>query len=112
MFTSGYSSTDLLIFLRLAADRLIRKRVYVRLFYDYTYMAKLTLSVDAQVILRAKKHAKERGVSLSQTVESYLAAVMEPSRRSDATPVLHSLRGALRNADVEEYRKHLRSKYR
>ncbi len=76
-------------------------------------MAKLTLSVDDGVVLRAKRYAKLRGVSVSNIVETYLAAIAEPaSAPSGATPVLRSVRGALKNADVTEYRKHLASKYR
>jgi hypothetical protein len=77
-------------------------------------MAKLTLSVDDHVISGAKKYAKHRGVSISDMVETYLSAVVagpsSPATRS--TPVLRSIRGILRNADVEEYRKRLAAKYR
>ena len=41
-------------------------------------MAKLTLSVDSRVVSRAKQYAKRRGVSVSEMVETYLAAVAEP----------------------------------
>ena len=76
-------------------------------------MSKLTLSVDDRVISRAKRYAKQRGVSISAMVEAYLAAVAEPSSRSVAeTPILNSLRGSLKNADLGEYRKHLSAKYR
>jgi hypothetical protein len=79
----------------------------------YTYMAKLTLSVDNAVVFRAKQYAKLRGISVSEMVEAYLSAVAEPvPRTSGDTPVLRSLRGVLRNADVGEYRKHLVEKYR
>jgi hypothetical protein len=71
-------------------------------------MAKLTLSVDSRVVSRAKQYAKLKGVSVSEMVEACLAAVAEPAspvRRS--IPILRSLRGVLKNADIEEYRKHL-----
>jgi Family of unknown function (DUF6364) len=74
-------------------------------------MAKLTLSVDDRVVSQAKKYAKSRGVSVSEMVETYLAAVVDPPRRANAAPVLRSVRGILKKADVEEYRKHLRAKY-
>jgi hypothetical protein len=46
-------------------------------------------------------------------VEAYLAAVAEPpSPTKGPTPVLRSLRGVLKNADIDEYRKHLAAKYR
>ena len=76
-------------------------------------MSKLTLSVDNRVVSRAKRYAKEHGVSVSQMVETYLAAVAE--RTSPATedaPILRSVRGSLKKADLGAYRKHLAAKYR
>lgn len=76
-------------------------------------MAKLTLSVDDRVVSRAKQYAKRRGISVSAMVEAYLAAVAEPSSPvTGAAPILRSVRGVLKNADIHEYRKHLASKYR
>ncbi len=76
-------------------------------------MAKLTLSVDNGVVSRAKQYAKLRGVSVSKMVEGYLTAVAEPpSPVTGAAPILRSLRGVLKSADIDEYRKHLTAKYR
>jgi hypothetical protein len=76
-------------------------------------MAKLTLSVDDRVVSRAKQYAKRRGVSVSEMVEAYLAAVADPPSPATASaPILRSVRGILRNADFDEYRKHLAAKYR
>jgi hypothetical protein len=76
-------------------------------------MAKLTLSVDARVVSRAKDYAKREGISISKMVETWLAAVAESPARSPGTaPILRSVRGVLRNADVDEYRKHLAAKYK
>jgi hypothetical protein len=76
-------------------------------------MAKLTLSVDGRVISSAKQYAKRRGVSISEMVEAYLAAVAgPPSPARGATPVLRSVRGILKNADLNDYRKYLATKYR
>ena len=76
-------------------------------------MAKLTLSVDDSVVSRAKNYAKRRGVSISAMVEAYLAAVAEPpGPATGAAPILRSIRGVLKNADIDEYRKHLAAKYR
>jgi len=76
-------------------------------------MSKLTLSVDDSVIERAKRYARTRGVSVSELVESYLDLV---SRRTEAkqadTPVLRSIRGILKKADPEDYKRHLVRKYR
>ena len=76
-------------------------------------MAKLTLSVDSRVLSRAKQYAKRRGVSVSAMVEAYLAAVAEPpSPATGAAPILRSVRGVLKSADIGQYRQHLAEKYR
>jgi hypothetical protein len=76
-------------------------------------MAKLTLSVDDRVVSRAKQYAKRRGVSVSEMVEGYLTAVADPSSSATAgAPILRSVRGVLKNADIRHYRKHLAAKYR
>ncbi len=76
-------------------------------------MAKLTLSVHNRVVARAKQYAKARGVSVSQMVETYLAAVAAPpSPAAGPAPILRSVRGVLKNADIDGYRKHLAAKYR
>lgn len=75
-------------------------------------MAKLTLSVDNRVVSRAKQYAKSRGVSVSHMVETYLAAVVDSSTPARTTPILRSIRGVLKRANVDDYRKHLAAKYR
>lgn len=76
-------------------------------------MGKLTLSVDDRVVSRAKQYAKRRGVSVSEIVEAYLAMVAEPPpATAGAVPVLRSVRGVLRNVDLDDYRKHMATKYK
>ena len=76
-------------------------------------MSKLTLSVDALVVARAKRYAEQRGISVSEMVEAYLAAVAGPPSPSGRdTPILRSLRGLLAQADLAGYKKHLDAKYR
>jgi hypothetical protein len=77
-------------------------------------MSKLTLSVDQQVVSRAKRYAKHRGISVSAMVEAYLTSVAEASDKSpqDSPPILRSLRGVLKKADLQTYKKHLTAKYR
>jgi hypothetical protein len=74
-------------------------------------MSKLTLSVDEGVVSRARRYAKQRGVSISAMVEAYLASVAEPLPARNS-PILRSLRGSLKKADIEDYRNHLAAKYR
>ncbi len=75
-------------------------------------MAKLTLSVDKEVIRRAKRYARAQGSSVSRLVESYLELIAGPSANSEDPPVLRSLRGILRTADPRLYRRYLVKKYR
>jgi hypothetical protein len=76
-------------------------------------VAKLTLSVDDHVITNAKLYAKRRGLSISEMVEAYLATVSDPpSPARVAPPILRSVRGILKHADIGEYREHLATKYR
>jgi hypothetical protein len=76
--------------------------------------AKLTLRLDAKLIRRAKSHAKKTGRSVSQMVAHYFTLLGdESSREEELTPVVHSLRGSLRGARVDEreYRRYLEDKY-
>ena len=77
-------------------------------------MSKLTLSVDPDVIVRAKRHAKRYGVSVSQMVETYLATVARPAKLDPAEdpPVLRAVRGSLKKANPEDHKKYLAAKYR
>lgn len=76
-------------------------------------MAKLTLSVDERVVSQAKRYARAQGISVSEMVETYLAAVVNPAPMpEDTPPVLRSLRGVLRTGSVVEYRKHLVKKFK
>jgi hypothetical protein len=74
-------------------------------------MSKLTLSVDPSVVARAKRYAKQNGMSLSRMVETYLASISAPPAAKKMPPVLRSLRGILKRADPEDYKKHLAEKY-
>ena len=74
-------------------------------------MSKLTLSVDPAVVSRAKRYAKQNGVSLSAMVEVYLASVSAPPPAQEMPPILRSLRGILKKGDPEDYKKHLAEKY-
>jgi hypothetical protein len=76
---------------------------------------KLTLRVDEQLIERAKSFAKKRGKSVSQIVADYFVALEAAPADQDTelTPIVRSLKGALRGAGVddEDYRRHLEERY-
>jgi len=76
-------------------------------------MSKLTLSVEDHVVSRAKIYAKLRGVSISEMVEAYLDAIAgtPPPDAFDA-PILRSMRGSLKKAQLEDYKRRLTAKYR
>lgn len=73
--------------------------------------AKLTLSVDPQVVLAAKLYAAAAGTSVSQLVEDYLAAIVAGSTFAGGAPVLARVRGSMRAIEVGDYRAHLVEKY-
>jgi hypothetical protein len=74
-------------------------------------MAKLTLSVEEEVIARAKEFAAERGMSVSELVERYLDFVSRPPDL--ALPrALRSVRGVLRTGDRNAFRRHLENRHR
>jgi hypothetical protein len=76
-------------------------------------MSKLTLSIDDEVVSKAKLYAARQGVSVSRLVQSYLAAISErQSPGEETTPVLQALRGSLKAADTRAWKKHLIRKYR
>jgi antitoxin component of RelBE/YafQ-DinJ toxin-antitoxin module len=77
-------------------------------------MAKLTLSVDDEIIELAKDLARERGLSVSQMVSAFFSSVATSSKMpEDLPPVLAKLCGVLKpeEVDVSKYRHHLESKY-
>ncbi|MGO9513632.1 MAG: DUF6364 family protein [Steroidobacteraceae bacterium] len=78
---------------------------------------KLTLRLEQQLILRAKRYARRSGKSLSELVAdlfSRLNSGDEPPSR-ELTPAVRSLAGALsgrRPSSRADYRKHLDEKHR
>lgn len=76
--------------------------------------AKLTLTVDADIVAAAKRYAARQDTSVSQLVEDYLASLVADVRGGGDTPVLARLRGAMRGAEDPEavWQAHLEEKYR
>lgn len=67
---------------------------------------KLTLSIDPEVIARAKEEAQRRGTSVSDMVETYLAVVSkpdEPRKAMDISPLVKSFSGVIKLKDGEEF---------
>jgi uncharacterized protein DUF6364 len=82
----------------------------------HTYMAKLTLNVDAGVVTRAKRYAARRGTSVSRLVEKLLSLIVKTAARDDedVPPGLARLRAELKDSKAEPtaYRRYLERKYR
>lgn len=58
---------------------------------------KLTLSVDPEVVAKAKAYAKSRNTSLSKLIESYLRSItMGIEIHEEITPLVKSLSGVIK----------------
>ena len=76
-------------------------------------MTKLTLSVDARVVERAKRCARAQGTSVSGLVETLLDMASTPSGGPTRPPaILAKLRGSLKRGSVGDYRRYLERRYR
>lgn len=76
-------------------------------------MQKLTLSVDARVVERAKRYARAHGTSVSQLVQKMLDIASAPAPAdAEAPPVLSRLRGSLSRGTRRDYHAYLERKYR
>ncbi len=66
---------------------------------------RLTLTIDEDLIRRAKRHSQKRGKTLSQTVEDYFALMDEPIEEideADLPPKVRSLVGMLEGSGLDE----------
>ena len=68
---------------------------------------KLTLSLDKEVIEKAKKYAKAKKTSLSKVVENYfyyltMATEKEKKRKKEKTPITDELVGSLGRIEIDE----------
>jgi len=74
-------------------------------------LKKLTLSVDEDVIRKAKHYSQRHETSLSKLVTDFLSKLAD--NEGVRTPVVSRLRGILpRDVDVDEYRRHVEHKHR
>ena len=72
----------------------------------------LTLRLEQELINKAKAFAKASGKSVSQMVADYFALLHEPNDENQPiTPIVRSLKGALRGGKVDDYHRHLEDKY-
>ena len=76
---------------------------------------KLTLRVESELIIKAKRLARKKGKSLSRLVSDYLKlfTANDISDETSLTPNVKSLYGSLSKSSVKEddYKKYLEDKY-
>jgi formiminotetrahydrofolate cyclodeaminase len=59
-------------------------------------VTKLTLTVEKEVIERAKSYAKSNGRSLSELVENYLESITQDLDENELSPKLQKIVGAVK----------------
>lgn len=74
---------------------------------------KLTLTIEREIIERAKIYAKEKNRSLSDLIENYLK-ILTKERQEKKTrklsPVIQSLKGSFKMPKNMDYKKELRNR--
>lgn len=76
--------------------------------------AKLTLILNKDLVIEAKKYAKSRNLSLSKLVENHLRSLISDSEiRTEVSPLVESLTGIIPDEvnEREKYRDYLDQKY-
>lgn len=70
---------------------------------------KLTLTIEQNIIEKAKEYAKMKGRSLSDMVENYFKAIIAENNIivSDSTSITNSLRGSFKAPKDFDYKKEL-----
>ena len=74
---------------------------------------KLTLTIEQEIIKRAKEYAKEKNRSLSDIIENYLKVLTkEEQKQKDKklNPVVKSLKGSFNMPKNMDYKKELRNR--
>ncbi len=74
---------------------------------------KLTLTIEEEIIHRAKKYAKDKNRSLSDIIENYLKILTKEDKEKQTKklhPVVKSLKGSFKMPKNMDYKKELRSR--
>lgn len=74
---------------------------------------KLTLTIEKEIIERAKNYAKEKNRSLSDIVENYLKLLTKEERKREfntTNPIVESLKGSFKMPKNIDYKKELRNR--
>ena len=75
---------------------------------------KLTLTIEQQIIKKAKEYAKIRGRSLSDIIENYLKVVVDEitDMETEIAPLAKSLKGSFKKHSDFDYKKQLTNRLR
>ena len=70
---------------------------------------KLTLTIERDIIRKAKKYARQKGRSLSDIIENYLKVITKDTPDTDIkiTPLTKSLRGTFKAPAEFDYKEEL-----
>ncbi|WP_339709860.1 DUF6364 family protein [uncultured Kriegella sp.] len=74
---------------------------------------KLTLTIEKEIIERAKKYAKEKNRSLSDLIENYLKVLTLEEQKKKAknlNPIVKSLKGSFKTSGKMDYKAELRKR--
>lgn len=74
---------------------------------------KLTLTIDKEIIKRAKYYAKEKNRSLSDIIENYLKILTkeeEKKKNDKINPIVKSLKGSFKMPKNLDYKKELKNR--
>lgn len=74
---------------------------------------KLTLTIEKEIIQRAKAYAKDKNRSLSDIIENYLKLLTKEEKTMELeklNPVVKSLKGSFKMPKHMDYKKELRNR--
>jgi replicative DNA helicase len=74
---------------------------------------KLTLTIEQEIIERAKNYAKEKNRSLSDIIENYLKILTKEEQKQERkklSPVVKSLKGSFKMPKNMDYKKELKNR--
>jgi 1-aminocyclopropane-1-carboxylate deaminase/D-cysteine desulfhydrase-like pyridoxal-dependent ACC family enzyme len=74
---------------------------------------KLTLTIEKEIIERAKNYAKEKNRSLSDIIENYLKILTNEERnnkRKKLNPAVEALKGSFKMPKDMDYKKELKNR--
>lgn len=82
-------------------------------FNNIAMNTKLTLTIEQEIIKRAKDYAKEKNRSLSDIIENYLKVLTKEEKQQKEkklNPVVSSLKGSFKMPKNMDYKKELRNR--